>query len=116
MADQMKGHIETIENPQGADQENQRGDTTEKDITQEEDLEKEETATDIENPLTQDQGLTVDIVEIIPDPQADLDQMLIDQKPTEMREMKETKDTILKKIEKVILAMVAGAEKVARRP
>jgi len=47
MADQMKGHIETIENPQGADQENQRGDTTEKDITQEEDLEKEETATDI---------------------------------------------------------------------
>ena len=43
MADQMKGHIETIENPQGADQENQRGDTTEKDITQEEGQEKEDT-------------------------------------------------------------------------
>ena len=43
MADQMKGHIETIENPQGADQENQRGDTTEKDTTQEEGQEKEDT-------------------------------------------------------------------------
>ena len=113
MADQMKGHTEIIESPQGADPENQRGGTTEKDITQEEDLEKEETATDIENPLTQDQGLIVDIVEITLDPQADLDQMHTDQKLIEMIEIK---DPTLKKKEKVILAMVVGAEKVARRP
>ena len=116
MADQMKGHSEIIESPQGADPENQRGGIIEKGITQEEDLEKEETATDTENPLTQDQGPPVDTVETILDPQADLDQKHTDQKPTEMTEMIETKDTTLKKIEKVILAMVVGAEKVARRP
>ena len=86
MADLMKGHTETIENPQGVDQENQRGDTIEKDTAQEVDLEKEETATDIENHLIQDQDLAVDTVEIIPDPQADIDQILIDQKLIEMRD------------------------------
>ena len=116
MADLMKGHTETIENPQGVDQENQRGDTIEKDTAQEEDLEKEEIATDIENPPIQDQGLAVDTVGTIQDPQVDIDQKLIDQKPTEMREMEETKDTTHKKIEEVSMAMVAGAEKIARRP
>ena len=116
MADLMKVHTEIIENPQGVDQENQRGDTIEKDTAQEVDLEKEETATDIENPPIQDQGLAVDTVETIQDPQADIDQKLIDQKPTEMREMEETKDTTHKKIEEVSMAMVAGAEKSARRP
>ena len=71
MADRMKDHTEITENPQGADPENQRGGTIEKDLTQEEDPEKGETAIDTENPLTQDQGLLVDIVGTTLDPQVD---------------------------------------------
>ena len=118
MADLMKVHTEIIENPQGVDQENQRGDTIEKDIAQEEDQEKGEKATarDTENPLTQDPGLAVDTVGTTPDHQVDTDLKLIDQIPTEMKEMEETRDTTHKKIEEVSMAMVAGAEKIARRP
>ena len=113
MADQKKDHIEITENPQGADLENQTGGTIGKDSTQEEDPEKGETAIVIENPLTQDQGLQVDIVGTTLDPQVDQDQMVTDQKLTEMTEIK---DPTPKKRERVILAMVDGAEKVARRP
>ena len=118
MADLMKVHTETIENPQGADQENQRGGTMEIDTAQEEDQEIEETATaiDIENPPTQDQGQIVDTVGTTQDHLVDTDQKPIDLIITEMKEMVETKDTTHKKTEEVSMAMVAGAEKSARRP
>ena len=114
----MKVHTETIENPQGADQENQRGGTIEKGTAQEEDQEKEEIATaiDTENPPIQDQGQVVDTVGTTQDHQVDTDQNLIDLITIEMKEMVETKDTTHKKTEEVSMAMVAGAEKSARRP
>ena len=114
MADQKKDHTENTENPQGADLENQTGGTIGTDSTQGEDPEKGETATAIENPHTQDKDLQADIVGTTLDPQVDQDQMVIDQKYTEI--MTETRDLTPKKRERVTLAMVDGAEKVARRP
>ena len=88
------------------------------DRAQEEDQEIEETATtiDTENPPTQDQDQIADTVGTTQDHQVDTDLKPIDQIPTEMKEMEETKDTTHKKIEEVSMAMVAGAEKSARRP
>ena len=118
MADLMKVHTEIIENPQGADQENQRGGTMEIDTAQEEDQEIEETATAIEteNPPTQDKDQTVGIVGTTQDHLVGIDQKPIDLIITEMKEMGEIRDIILKKTEEVSMAMVAGAEKSARRP
>ena len=85
------------------------------DIVLGEDLEKGVIAIATENPHPQDTDQQADIVGIIIDPQVDQDQMVTDQKHIEM--MTETRDlTPKKRRERVILAMVDGAEKVARRP
>ena len=115
MVDQKKDHTENTENPQGVGLENQMVDTTEKDTILGEDLEKGVIAIATENPHPQDTDQLADIVGITIDPQVDQDQMVTDQKHIEI--MTETRDlTPKKRRERVILAMVDGAEKVARRP
>ena len=114
----MKVHTEIIENPQGADQGIQRGGTMKIDTVQEEDQEIEEIATVIEaeNHLTQDKDQTVGIVGTTQDHPVGTDQKHIDLRTIEMKEMEEIRDTTPKMTEEVSMAMVAGAEKPARRP
>ena len=117
-ADLMKVHTEITENPQGADQEIQRGGTMKIDTVQEEDQEIEETVTVIEaeNHLTQGKDQTVGIVGTTQDHPVGTDQKHIDLRTIEMKEMEEIRDTTPKMTEEVSMAMVAGAEKSARRP
>ena len=88
------------------------------DIALEEDLETGETAKDIEaeNHPTQGKDLTADTVGTLQGLLVDIDQKHIDLRMAEMRGMVGTRDTIPKMTEEVSMAMVAGAEKSARRP
>ena len=88
------------------------------DTAQEEDQEIEEIAKGIEaeNHPTQGKDLTADTVGTLQGLLVDIDQKHIDLRMAEMRGMVGTRDTIPKMIEEVSMAMVAGAEKSARRP
>ena len=94
--------LETIENP----------------LETEGDLETEEVAKDIEaeNLPTQDKDLTADTVGTLQGLLVDTDKNHIDLRMAEMRGMVGARDTSPKMIEEVSMAMVAGAEKSARRP
>ena len=88
------------------------------DTAQEEDQEIEEIAKGIEaeNHPTQGKDQIVGIVGTIQDHPVGMDQKHIDLRTVEMKEMEEIRDTTPKMTEEVSMAMVAGAEKPARRP